>query len=142
MLACMLVMPHMMAVHDYLLVCFRTQIDICTITSAAAVVSCTLFLFSLLCVLTGPPVSTAGTGSHSSSRVSKTAGKSVRESPDLIDQDLDVTDEPADEPAGSSRKRARTELASSSAVLQSQPKSAAIGEVQASAGLTAAPLGL
>ncbi len=96
---------------------------------------------------TGLPGSTVGTGSTSRSRLSKTRGKRARESPDLVDQDPGVNDEPADELAGNSRKRARTELqaelASSNAALQGQPEAAAIGEVpQAVAGLTAAPLGL
>jgi len=70
----------------------------------------------------------------------------VRESPEE-DQDPGVTDVPADEPAGNSRKRARTELqaklASSNAAFQGQPEAAAIGEVpQASAGHTAASRGL
>jgi len=100
----------------------------------------------LVFVLTGLPGSTVGTRSTSSSRLSKTRGKRGRESPDVIDQDPGVTDEPADEPAGNSRKRARTELgvnlASSNAALQGQPEAAAIGGVQASAGLTAASPGL
>ena len=114
----------------------------CAITSAASFVSCKLFLFSLTSVLTGLPGSTVGTGSTSSNRLSKTRGKRVRESPDFVDQDPDVTDEPA----GSSHKRARTELAakvaSSTTVLQTQVESAALGQVQASEGRTAAPQGL
>ena len=102
-----------------------------------------LFHVSLIAVLTGPPVSTVGT---SSSGLSKTRGKRARESPDLADQDPAVTDEPADEPADSSRKRARTvveaKLTFSNTVSQSQPEAAATGEVQASAGLTAASLKL
>ena len=132
-----------MAVHDYLFVCSRTQIGTCAVTCAAAFVSRMLLLFSLFCVLTGPPVSTAGT---SSSGVSRTRGKRAGESPDLADQDPGVTDEPADEPAGSSRKRARTQveekLTFSNTVLPSQPEAAGIGEVRASAGRTAVPLGL
>ncbi len=114
----------------------------CAITSAAAFVSYRLFLFSLISVLTGLPVSTAGT---SSSMLSKTRGKRARESPDRDDQDPGVTDVPADEPAGNSRNRARTELGgnlASYAALQGQPEAAAVGEVQASAGFTAASLGL